>query len=86
MDRSTCDCGTPILRASDDLGCLECGQPCCPVCAYILESVVYCAFCAAALLEVAQDPARVGADAMSEPRGMSAAGARGAVAAAWRVI
>jgi len=53
MDRSTCDCGTPILRAVDDLGCIECGRPCCPVCACTLESVAYCAFCAAQFLEPA---------------------------------
>lgn len=53
MDRSTCDCGTPILRAVEDLGCIECGRPCCPVCAYTLESVAYCALCAAQFLEPA---------------------------------
>jgi hypothetical protein len=86
MDRSTCDCGMPILRASDDLGCLECGEPCCPVCAYVLESVVYCAFCAVDLLDVVPDPARMAADATSEPRGVFAGGARDGVASAWRVI
>jgi len=54
MGRSTCDCGTPILRAVDDLGCIECGRPCCPVCAHTLESVAYCAFCAAQFLEPAR--------------------------------
>jgi hypothetical protein len=86
MDRSTCDCGTPILQASDDLGCLECGATCCPICAYILESVVYCAFCAIDLLDVVPDPARRGTGATSEPRGLLAARARGAVASMSRVI
>lgn len=86
MDRSTCDCGTPILRANDDLGCLECGEPCCPVCAYILESVVYCAFCAADLLDVAPTPTGVGANATSEPRGVFAAGVCGDVASPRCVI
>jgi hypothetical protein len=53
MDRATCDCGAPILRASEDLGCIECGRPCCPVCAYGLESVAYCASCAAQFLQPA---------------------------------
>lgn len=51
MDRSTCGCGAPILRALEDLGCIECGHPCCPVCAYTLESVAYCAPCATQILE-----------------------------------
>ena len=51
MGRSTCDCGTPILRAIEDLGCIECGRSCCPVCAYTLESVAYCAKCAGQFLE-----------------------------------
>ena len=54
MSRSTCECGAPILRAVDDLGCIDCGQPCCPVCAYVLESVAYCAFCASQFLEVTE--------------------------------
>jgi hypothetical protein len=54
MNRSTCDCGAPILRAVEDLGCIECGRPGCPVCAYTLESVAYCAFRAAQFLEPAE--------------------------------
>lgn len=54
MSRKTCECGAPVLRAVEDLGCVDCGRPCCPVCAYTLESVAYCAFCAAAFLDVAQ--------------------------------
>jgi hypothetical protein len=50
-NRASCDCGAPILRASEDLGCIECGRPCCPVCAYALESVAYCASCAAQFLQ-----------------------------------
>ena len=51
MNRSTCECGAPILRMTDDLGCVSCAQPCCPICAYVLESVAYCAFCAAGLMD-----------------------------------
>jgi len=82
MDRSTCDCGTPIIRASDDLGCLECGRPCCPVCAYILESAVHCASCAAALLEAEGAPVRAAVDAATEPRGVRRAGVPAGVALA----
>ena len=74
MDRSTCECGMPILRASDELGCLQCGRPCCPVCAFILESAVYCAACATHLLEGAAVPAP---DFVPrEPRGIVPARAR----------
>ena len=76
MDRSTCDCGTPIFRASDDLGCLECGRPCCPVCAYVLESAAHCASCAAALLEAEGAPVRTAVDAVTEPRGVRRGGSR----------
>ena len=54
MSRETCECGAPVLRAVEDLGCVDCGRPCCPVCAYTLESVAYCAFCAAEFLDTAE--------------------------------
>lgn len=56
MDRSTCECGTPILTVSDDLGCIACGRQCCPVCAHFLESVAYCHVCASDLLEREEAP------------------------------
>ena len=83
MDRSTCDCGTLIFRASDDLGCIECGRPCCPVCAYVLESVAYCASCATHLLEAEGTPVRVAVDAVSEPRGVRTANGRTGGVPAW---
>jgi hypothetical protein len=46
-----CRCGAPVPYAFEQLGCIECGQPCCPACAFFLESVWYCARCAGALLE-----------------------------------
>ena len=76
MDRSTCDCGMPILRASEDLGCIECGRPCCPVCASILESVAYCQVCAANLLEGTTLSPPAAPDALGEPRGIPAIRAR----------
>lgn len=52
MNRKTCECGAPVLRANEDLGCVDCGRRCCPVCAYTLESVAYCAFCATKILDL----------------------------------
>ncbi len=48
---SRCRCGNPIVHAFDELGCIECGQACCPACGVSLESVTYCARCARAFLE-----------------------------------
>jgi hypothetical protein len=41
-----CGCGNTIEYSYDELGCVECGQACCPACGVFLESVVYCAHCA----------------------------------------
>jgi hypothetical protein len=46
-----CDCGGRIDHAFHRLGCVECGQPCCPSCAIALESATYCRDCAGDLLE-----------------------------------
>lgn len=51
MERQ-CLCGHPIQRATDTLGCIECGRACCPACAVPLEAVAYCAGCASGLLDV----------------------------------
>ena len=47
-----CPCGRILAHSFEEFGCLECGRACCPACGFFLESVVYCASCAAALLEV----------------------------------
>lgn len=47
-----CRCGTEFRFSFDQLGCIECGAPCCPVCSYQLESANYCSGCAEALLEL----------------------------------
>ncbi|MBI3003053.1 MAG: hypothetical protein HYY54_05450 [candidate division NC10 bacterium] len=44
-----CECGHALDHAYDDLGCLGCGQACCPRCSYAPEAAVYCAACTAAL-------------------------------------
>lgn len=46
-----CCCGAPVPYAFEQLGCVECGQDCCQVCAICLESVWYCARCAGRLLD-----------------------------------
>ena len=51
--RSQCSCGQPILKSTDELGCVECSEACCPSCAMTLESVWYCPRCADALLGAA---------------------------------
>ena len=48
----SCECGTDLQYAFHQLGCLECGAPCCPACAVHLESVSYCRGCAGSLLGV----------------------------------
>ena len=42
-----CGCRT---ESRYQLGCMECGAPCCPACAVHLESVSYCQECAGLLL------------------------------------
>ncbi|MBI2217997.1 MAG: hypothetical protein HYU51_11915 [Candidatus Rokubacteria bacterium] len=46
-----CDCGGQIKHSFHHLGCVECGQPCCPACAISLESATYCRDCAGNVLE-----------------------------------
>ena len=58
MATDHCRCGSAIAYPFDDLGCLECGQPCCPVCSVVVESVTYCGPCAAVLFEGDGDLAR----------------------------
>ena len=47
-----CRCGSELRFSFDQLGCIECGAPCCPTCSYQLESANYCSGCAEALLEL----------------------------------
>jgi hypothetical protein len=41
-----CGCGFVIRYPNENLGCIECGEPCCPGCAFHSEGVVYCPGCA----------------------------------------
>ena len=51
-----CSCGSDIQHALDQLGCIQCGTACCPVCSYQLESASYCGSCAESILELPWDP------------------------------
>jgi hypothetical protein len=44
-------CGRRVEHSFQQLGCVECGQPCCPTCAISLESATYCRDCAGAVLD-----------------------------------
>ncbi len=41
-----CHCGFVITYQNENLGCIDCGEACCPACAFTSEGVVYCATCA----------------------------------------
>lgn len=41
-----CRCGFVLAYPGQNLGCIDCGEPCCPACAFVSEGVVYCAACA----------------------------------------
>jgi hypothetical protein len=45
---TTCNCRSD--KETYDLACIDCGAPCCPLCAVPLESVTYCRSCARSLL------------------------------------
>jgi hypothetical protein len=51
-----CGCGSTIEYSYDQLGCVECGQACCPACGVFLESVTLCARCGGARLEAPSGP------------------------------
>jgi hypothetical protein len=47
-----CVCGASVVHPHGQLGCIQCGQPCCDACGASIESVTYCDRCAGALLGV----------------------------------
>jgi len=55
-----CLCGFVMTYSNENLGCIECGGPCCPACAFISEGAVYCSSCARELYGLAS---RVNTDA-----------------------
>ena len=56
----TCQCGHVLDHGFDALGCLGCGQPCCPNCSYAPEAAVYCAICTAAFFGLSVPGAGIG--------------------------
>jgi hypothetical protein len=44
---TACRCGR---QAQYELGCVQCSTECCPDCSVQIESVAYCAACAAAIV------------------------------------
>ncbi len=67
-----CRCGNEMMSPSQELGCLKCGAPCCPSCAYALESATYCARCAESFLDDTDLPLSLSAPAA--PGGSRSAG------------
>ena len=61
-----CQCGHLIAYPFNDFGCLECGEPCCPLCSVVVESVTYCASCANALFTSTPAPRRAPTGATME--------------------
>lgn len=56
-----CRCGSSIRYSFYDLGRIECGEPCCPACAFPLESATYCLRCAESILDVPWSARRLAA-------------------------
>jgi len=52
-----CRCGSALQHIDEDLGCIQCGAACCPVCSYEIESAHYCSTCAEVLLDLPWAPA-----------------------------
>ena len=53
--RGRCECGGAIAFAHQDLGCLQCGEACCPCCAFRPEGHVFCPACASRVLARLKD-------------------------------
>lgn len=54
--RGRCQCGGAIAFAHEDLGCLQCGETCCPHCAFRPEGHVFCPACTGRILARLKDP------------------------------
>jgi len=51
MDK-ICACGDEAVSPRQGLSCGKCGAPCCPSCAFALDSATYCVECAESILDV----------------------------------
>ena len=47
-----CGWGFVLAYPIENLGCIECGEPCCPACAFVSEGAVYCAACAGEIYDL----------------------------------
>lgn len=53
--RGRCQCGGAIAFPHEDLGCLQCGETCCPRCAFRPEGHVFCSACTGRVLARLKD-------------------------------
>ena len=58
-----CGCGSQATAPVQVLGCRKCGAPCCPSCAFALDSATYCAECAESILDAEGVPLSLSAPA-----------------------
>ena len=66
--RDRCHCGGVIAFAHQDLGCLQCGEACCPCCAFSPEGHVFCPSCAGWVLARLKDAPAVTSGAFPQVR------------------
>ncbi len=59
-------------HVTSPVNCLKCGAPCCPSCAFALESGTYCAQCAESILDAEGGPLSLAAPAGYTPAGSGA--------------
>jgi hypothetical protein len=58
-----CGCGNEAVSPLQELCCRKCGAPCCPSCAFALDSATYCAECAESILDAEGVPLSLSAPA-----------------------
>ncbi|MBI3003051.1 MAG: hypothetical protein HYY54_05440 [candidate division NC10 bacterium] len=70
--RGRCQCGGAIAFAHEDLGCLQCGEACCPACAFRPEGHVFCPACTGRMLARGRDtePVPLRPSPLVRPAGM----------------
>ena len=62
MDK-ICDCGSEAASSLQGLSCRKCGAPCCPSCAFALDSATYCVKCTESILDAEGVPLSLSAPA-----------------------
>jgi predicted Rdx family selenoprotein len=58
-----CGCGNEAVSPLQELSCRKCGAPCCPSCAFALDSATYCVQCAESILDAEGVPLSLSAPA-----------------------